>query len=100
MLWKIFSWLSWYDKESKKIICRKCSVSVTPRAKGAAKTPVSYFVDHHFNICGNKERKKKASEELKNSLEDKKHKDVEKMDRFWNAVRSKADQIEVKETEV
>ena len=86
-----------YDKESKKIICGKCSLGVAPRAKGAAKTLVSYFADHHFDICGNKERKRKAKEELENSLKEKKQREVEKMDNFWKTLRSKSDQIEDQE---
>lgn len=85
-----------YDKESKKIICGKCSTAVAPRAKGAARALVSYFVEHHFNICGNQERKRKARQELKNSLKEKKQKDVQKMNNYWDSLRRKGDQVEEK----
>ena len=44
-----------------------------------------------------KREKRKAKEELENSLKEKKQREVEKMDIFWNTLRSKGDQIEDQE---
>ena len=59
-----------------------------PRDTGGAKTVVTYFKENHFKICGNKEKKRKAQEEV--DEKQKKKEEVEKMDKYWSALRSKA----------
>ena len=36
-----------YDKETKRIVCGKCSVGVKTRDSGAVKSIVKYFDDHY-----------------------------------------------------
>ena len=83
---------STYDKETKKIVCGKCLSGFKPRDSGGSKTLVSYFKVHHFKSCGNKEKKRKAEEEAKEEQKLKKKKEVDKMDKYWSALRNK-DQI-------
>ena len=49
-----------YDKESKKIICGKCSAGFKVRDKGAVKSLVKYFQHNHFKGCNEKENKRKC----------------------------------------
>ena len=78
-----------YDKETKRIVCGKCSFGVKIRDSGAEKSIVKYFEDNHFKICGNKEVKRKANQDKKDCLEEKRRKVVDKMDKYWNTLRSK-----------
>ena len=80
---------TWYDKETRLIICGKCSAGVKVREKGALRTIVNYFNEKHFKICGNKERKRKAKQELKETSKAKKRKETEKMDKYWANLVSK-----------
>ena len=79
-----------YDKESKVIVCGKCSAGVKVREKGAAKTIVNYFVEKHFNICGNRVRKRKAKNLDEVKAIEKRRKVAEKMDVYWSNLRMKA----------
>ena len=78
-----------YDKETKRIVCGKCSVGVKIRDSGAEKSIVKYFEDNHFKICGNKEQKRMANQDKEDCLEEKRRKVVDKMDKYWNTLRSK-----------
>ena len=49
---------------------------------------MQYCQDHHFKTCGNKEKKRKAQDEMKENDKEKR-KEAEKMDRYWSALRSK-----------
>jgi len=80
---------STYDKETRKIVCGKCFCEFKPRDSGGTKTLVTYFKEHHFKSCGNKEKKRKAEEEAKEEQKLKKKKQVEKMDKYWSALRNK-----------
>ena len=80
---------STYDKETKKIVCGKCLCGFKPRVSGGSKTLVGYFKEHHFNSCGNKEKKRKAEEEAKKEQKLKKKKEVDKLDMYWSALRNK-----------
>ena len=78
-----------YNKETRRIVCGKCSASVKPRSKGGVTTIIKYFKDHHFKKCGEKERKRKAEEEMKESIVEKKRKEIDKMDNYWSKVMNK-----------
>ena len=80
---------TWYDKETRLIICGKCSGGVKVREKGAVRTIINYFNEKHFKICGNKERKRKAKQELEETSKAKKRKETEKMDKYWANLVSK-----------
>ena len=71
-------------------MCGKCSAGVKVREKGAAKTIVNYFVEKHFNICGNRVRKRKAKSLDKVKAIEKRRKVAEKMDVYWSNLRMKA----------
>ena len=86
-----------YDKETKRIVCGKCSVGVKTRDSGAVKSIVKYFDDHHFKVCGNKEVKRKAKQDKEDNEKEKRRKVVDKMDKYWNALRSKTAEVEERE---
>ena len=77
------------NKELKKIVCGKCLNGFKTRDAGGSKTLVSYYKEHHFKSCGNKEKKRKAEEEAEEKQKLKKEKEVEKMDKYWSNLRSK-----------
>ena len=83
-----------YNKESKRIICGKCSAGTKIRNRGGVKTIVKYFQDHHFSKCGNRDKKRKAKEDLEESLKEKKRKETEKMDKYWGSLMNKAADVE------
>ena len=86
-----------YDKETKRIVCGKCSVGVKTRDSGAVKSIVKYFDYHHFKVCGNKEVKRKAKQDKEDNEKEKRRKVVDKMDKYWNALRSKTAEVEERE---
>ena len=89
-----------YDRETKRIVCGRCSIGVKPRHKGAAKTIITYFQENHFKTCGNSERKRKAKQQEEEHQKEKKRKETEKMDQYWSALRSKtADTEDISNTE-
>ena len=48
-----------------------------------------FSLDHHFDICGNQERKRKVKSELKEEEASKKAKEIDRNKQFWAKVSKK-----------
>ena len=77
-----------YEKETGRIICGLCKIKVKPRPKGAATSILRYFKSTHFDVCGNRERKRKAKEDLKGE-ENKKKEQAAVNQKYWERLSKK-----------
>jgi hypothetical protein len=79
-----------YEKESGRIVCGKCKSKVKPRNRGGIGSVLKYFNSTHFEICGNRDRKRKAKEESEEDQVTKKREEVEKNKKYWQSLSKKS----------
>ena len=78
-----------YERETGRIVCGQCKLKVKPRPKGAAISVLKYFKSTHFDVCGNKEKKRKAKDDLKEEENKKKKDEQEKNKKYWENLSKK-----------
>ena len=89
-----------YEKESGRIICGKCKKKVMPRNKGGTLSVIKYFKSTHFEICGNRDRKRKAKEDTEMEQVKRKREEVEKNKKYWESLSKKSEKGDSSDDEI